>query len=206
MKGRDTMTMRGIGLVLLGLWLAIGGIGTAQAQDLGAIHNDLRALKQRAVDAVNKKDLDALLQELSPTIHFTAMNNETFSGLDQAREYYDKMMVGANRIVDEMSMKADADALAVLYADNRIAVATGTSDTFFKIKGGLTFDVPLRWTATLENNGSKWTIAAIHFSANMFDNPLLSGAALFWKLLAGGVGLAGLVIGFLFGRWRRKAV
>jgi len=199
------MPRRGLLPLFLGIGLAIASLQPVAAQDLQALHTELRAVKQRAVDAVNKQDLEALIQELSPTIQFTAMNNETFSGLDQARAYYKKMMVGADRIVESMSMTADADNLSLLYADNRIAVATGSSNTTFKLKGGLSFDVPLRWTATLESKGPKWTIAAIHFSANMFDNPILTGAGLLWKSVAAGVGLGGLLIGFLLGRWRRRA-
>lgn len=195
--------------VLAAWFLVVSFMTVAIAQDatpnLESIHMELRAMKDRAVDAVNKKDLEALLKEVSPAIRFTAMNNEIVRDHDGLRTYYAKMMEGASRIVEEMSINGEPDELALLFADNKIATATGTSKAYFKIKGGLTFTAPLRWTATMENTGGKWTIAAIHFSANMFDNPLLSAAGTFWKWVAAGVAFAGLVLGYLLGRRKAKA-
>ena len=198
-----------IRLVIVACFFAVSLFSSAQAQDsaknIESIHNELRAMKDRAVEAVNKKDLEALLKEVSPAIRFTAMNNEIVRGHDGLRAYYTKMMDGASRIVQEMSINGEPDELALLFADNRMATATGTSEAYFKITGGLTFTAPLRWTATMENTGGKWTIAAIHFSANMFDNPLMSAASGFWKWVAAGVAVAGLALGYLLGRRKAKA-
>jgi ketosteroid isomerase-like protein len=193
-------------VVAIGLLVAVFA-SSSRAQDAASveqIHKDLRALKDRAVEAVNKKDEAALLKELAPDIWFTAMNNETFHGLDQGKAYYEKMLSGASRIVDDMSLTSTPDDLAILYADNKIAVSTGVSNTHFKLMGGTEFDVPLRWTATLANDGSKWSIASIHFSANMFDNPILATLKTFSYWLAGGLAALGLVVGYVFGRKGRK--
>lgn len=187
------------------LWLLTSVQAQESAADTESIHVALRAMKDRAVEAVNKKDINSLLKEVSPAIRFTAMNNEIVRGHDGLRAYYTKMMEGASRIVEDMSINSEPDEAALLFADNRIATATGTSEAYFKIAGGLTFTAPLRWTATVENTGGTWTIAAIHFSANMFDNPLLSAASRFWKWAAAGVALAGLALGYLFGRRKAKA-
>ena len=198
-----------IRLVMTACIFALSLMSAAKAQDTAAslesIHMELRAMKDRAVEAVNKKDVEALLKEVSPAIRFTAMNNEIVRGHDGLRAYYTKMMEGASRIVEDMSINGEPDELALLFANNTMATATGTSEAYFKIKGGLTFTAPLRWTATMENTGGKWTIAAIHFSANMFDNPLLSAASGFWKWVAAGVAIAGLALGYLLGRRKAKA-
>jgi ketosteroid isomerase-like protein len=197
-----------IRLVLAAWFLAVSFMPSAFAQDapsLETIHTELRAMKDRAADAVNKKDIGALLKEVSPAIRFTAMNNELVRGQDELRAYYGKMMEGAGKIVEDMSITGEPDDLALLFADNKMAIATGTSQAFFKIKGGLTFTVPLRWTAAMENTAGKWTIAAIQFSANVFDNPLLATTASFWKWVAAGCAAAGLALGFFIGRRRAKA-
>lgn len=171
-----------------------------------ALHNELRAVKDRALKAVNERNEDALAKELAPNILFTAMNNERVSGVDAARAYYKRMLVGAGAIVKEMTLTANADDLTTLYNGGAAGVVTGTSDAMFKLAGGLEFTVPLRWTATLVRNDGKWAIAGLHYSANMFDNPLLSaaGSGSRWFALIG-IPLA-LVVGFLFGKWRaRKA-
>jgi len=48
----------------------------------------------------------------------------------------------------------------------------------------------------------EWRIASLHFSFNLFDNPLLN-AARFSVIVASGIGLAcGLLTGVLYMRWR----
>jgi hypothetical protein len=103
-----------------------------------------------------------------------------------------------------MSLTVEPDALSELYADNRIAVAFGKAEAHFKMMGGSEFDWPLRWTATLTRNDGKWSISALHFSGNAIDNPLMAAASWFGRWLALGTGIAGLVIGFLIARLRRR--
>jgi ketosteroid isomerase-like protein len=162
-------------------------------------------LKDRLVEAVNKKDENAILAELNPQIWFTAMNNETFHGIDAGKAYYEKMLSGASRIVEDMSIKVEPDDLAVLYNNNATAISTGQSNTHFKLATGQEFDVPLRYSATLVNDGQKWTLANIQFTANMFQNPILSALQSFAYWLAGGAGLVGLALGWLIGRMRKRS-
>lgn len=169
-----------------------------------AAHVELRAVKDRLVAAVNKKDEAALLAELDPKVSFTAMNNETFHGTDGAKAYFHRMLVGSSRVVEDMSLSATPDDLAILYSGDSAAVATGTSNAHFKIMGRKEFDVPLRWTATLVKNDNGWKVASAHFSANMFDNPIMNEIKHLTWWIAGGVGLLGLLIGWLLGRMRRK--
>src|SRR5215468_8812445 len=160
--------------------LMVCALGAAAAQAQAprpsdeALHNELRALKDRAVAAVNKRDPDALMKELDPNVAFTAMNNEVVHGIAEAKAYYQKMLVGAARIVQDMSLTAEPDRPADIYENGTVAVATGTSNAHFKLSAGPEFDVPLRWTATLRRANDKWAIAGMHFSANMFDNPMMS--------------------------------
>jgi ketosteroid isomerase-like protein len=166
-------------------------------------HNDLRALKDRLVTAVNQKNEAALLAELGRNARVTTMDNRLSAGPNGTSAYYRKMMVGANRIVKDMTLKATPDDLSILYADGRIAVATGTADAHMELAGGKSLDVPLRWTATLDNQDGKWKVAAAHFSANMFDNPIMAEVKGLAYWLAGGAGLIGLLLGWLIGRGRK---
>jgi ketosteroid isomerase-like protein len=169
-----------------------------------ALHNELRALKDRAVAAVNKRDPDALMKELDPNIAFTAMNNEVVHGIAEAKAYYQKMLVGAARIVEDMSLTAEPDRLADVYENGTVAVATGTSTAHFKLAAGPEFDVPLRWSATLRRANDKWAIASMHFSANMFENPMLSALERSIKWVAVITGVVALIVGFLLGWWLPK--
>ena len=196
--------------LLIGCLLAAAG---ANAQAPGpaasppaaeAVHNELRALRDRAVAAVNKRDPDALMKELDPGIVFTAMNNEVVHGIDQAKAYYQRMMVGAGRIVEDMSLTVEPDDLATLLKYNTVAVSNGSSNAHFKLAAGTEFDVPLRWSATLQRANDKWSIVSMQFSANMFDNPLLNALQSTMKWIAIGAGIVAIVVGFVLGRWSRR--
>ena len=167
-----------ISLVLLGCAL---GTAAADAQPRAGspppsaetLHNELRALRQRTVDAVNKRDPDAVMKELHPDIVFTAMDTEVVRGIPEAKAYYQKMFVGAARIVESFSLTVEPDAAASLYENGKVAISRGSSNAHFKLATGTEFDVPLRWSATLLRENNKWTIANLQFTANMFNNPIL---------------------------------
>jgi ketosteroid isomerase-like protein len=198
----------GFSLLLGGLLGASAGAQAPQPAAAppaaAALHDELRALKDRAVAAVNKRDPDALMKELDPDITFTAMNNEVVHGIDQAKAYYQKMLVGSGRILEDMSLKVEADDLTRLYENNTIGIASGTSTAHFKLMTGTEFDVPLRWSATLHRANDKWSILSIHFSANVFDNPVLDALKWSTKWIAIGTGVVAIVIGFLLGRRSRR--
>jgi len=178
--------------------------GAAGAPAIETLHNELRALKDRAVKAVNDRDQAALMKELGPDILFTAMNNERVHGAAEAAAYFDKMLKGSGRLIDSMTLTAEADDLTTLYQNGSVGIATGTSSASFKMMSGLNFSLPLRWTATMVRADGRWTLAAIHFSADTFDNPLLSSAGAFWRWIAIVGAPLGIILGFGFGRRGRR--
>ena len=98
-------TVTRLGMLAFVALLTIGAYG-ARAQEILSpeqIHDELRALKDRAVDAVNKDDKDALIKELAPEISFTAMNNDVLHGLDKVQAYYDLMLTSSSRFIEDMS-------------------------------------------------------------------------------------------------------
>ncbi len=173
------------------------------AEQDAAIHDDIRAMRDRAIAAFAARDADALLVELSENVYFTAMNNEAVHGKPALRDYYARMLNGADGLVQDMSVEFESDVLSALYDDGTAAVATGTADAAFKMRAGLEFKLPLRWTAALVKEGGAWKIAGMHFSANIFDNPLDTGLRKYLWLMLGGAGILGLIIGVLIGRRRR---
>jgi hypothetical protein len=184
---------------------ALSQTAPAPAASVEAIHQDLRAMKDRLVAALNAKNPDAALAELDPQVRLTTMDAVLSKGLDGTRAYYDRMMTGASKLLDDMSIKVDPDELSLLYADNKVAVTTGTAQAHFRIVGGKEMDVPVRWTSTSVNRDGKWKVATAQFSADMFDNPVLSAAKFFATWLAAGTAIIGLVIGWLIGRRKRSA-
>jgi len=181
----------------------------AHAQELTAtqqerIHKELRTVRNTVLDAMKNRDPDALLAVFAEDVTFTAMNNEVVYGHDGARAYYDKMIKGSASIVEDMSFDLESDELSRLYNEGTSSVSAGISNTYFKIRGGLEFSVPLRWTATMTKESGSWKINAVHFSANIFDNPVSGGfLKYFWWIIAC-VAIAAVLFGYLLGR-RSKA-
>jgi len=178
----------------------------ADPAQLAAIHTELRAVKNRLVQAVNAKNSAALMAEVTPDIAFTAINNDTVVGIDKLKAYYDRMLTGSSRFLNDFSISAEADDLSRLYANNTMAVATGRADAMLDLRGGsgMKYTLPLRWTATLSRSNGPWKLAAIHFSADLSDNPYLTALSTFWKWVTAGTGLVALAIGYFVGRRRRR--
>lgn len=169
-----------------------------------ATHNELRALRDGLLDAVNKGDIDRQLTFLHPNVVMTAPNSEVSRGRDGVRAYRDKMMTGPQRIVESFHAEVDVDELTILYGGDT-GISFGSAMQHYKLTSGMSLDVKTRWTATLVKENGHWLVASLHVSANLFDNPLLTMAKhlAYW---AGGISLVvGLIVGLFLGKRRKSA-
>lgn len=175
---------------------------TPQAND-EVTHNQLRALRDGLLDAVNKNDIELQLTYLHPNVVSIAPNGEVSRGREGVRAYWAKMMTGPQRVVDSFHAEVNVDELTILYGGDT-GISFGTAQQHYKLANGLNLDVGTRWSATLVRDGDRWLVASFHASANLFDNPLLTMAkrTAYW---AGGASLVvGLVGGLLLGRRRKQ--
>lgn len=169
-----------------------------------AVHNELRILKTRLVDAMNKSDIDGMLAELHPNVVITWQNAEVSRGHRGVREYLEKMTKGEHPIVNGYHADINVDDLTTLYGDNT-GVAYGSSVETFDLAGGQSFTLHGRWSATMVRENGRWLLASVHASSNLFDNPLLNAAR---KLLYVGVMVSFLIalfIGWFIGRRTARA-
>ena len=169
-----------------------------------AVHNELRAMRDGLIDAMNKGDIDRELTFMHPNVVVTWHNAEVSRGRDGVRAYLTRMLSGPNKVVSTYSATVDVDELTILYGGGT-GISFGSAIEHFKLNDGRMLDLPARWTATLVKDGDKWLIASLHASDNLFDNPLLAIAkrTAYW---AGGVALVvGLIAGFAIGRRRKGA-
>jgi uncharacterized protein (TIGR02246 family) len=161
----------------------------------------LRVLLERIEQATAALDIDAATALMHPDVIVTWQNAEVSKGLEQVRAYHDRMIKGASPIVKNYSVKANLGGPAVFYGDS--AVAWGTTVERFALSDGLKFTLHANWSTTMVKQDGEWKIAALHFSTNLFDNPLLNNAErLVW--IAGLVGLlAGFLAAWLLSRLRK---
>lgn len=189
---------------------ALCAMSVASAQDppldaaVEAQHAPLRQLQATMEDALNKRDMDALLANVTEDVVFTTMNGDVARGREGIREYFKKMMEGPGKRVESVTTKFTPDALSIFYGDN-VAVAFGASNDSYLLTNGSKFNIQGRWTATLVLQDSRWLVGAFHYSANVFDNPILKAQRK--VLIIAGV-LAALLfalLGYFVGRRRTPA-
>lgn len=171
------------------------------------VHDELRALRDGLFEAYEKRDLERLLTLVHPNVVVTWQNAELSRGHEGLRNFYQRMMVGNQRVVESISSKLTIDELSILHGVDT-AVAFGSLDDDFKLMNGTQFHLHSRWTATAVKEGDHWLIASFHASANLFDNPLLSAAQQALYLIGGAAFTIGLtvaiVVAWVVGRLRRR--
>jgi ketosteroid isomerase-like protein len=165
----------------------------------------IAALRGELVDSFNKGDVDRLLSHLDPDVVATWQNGEVCRGPEAVRAYYNKMMVGPDRVVAKLSANPVVDDRHV-YGD--WAVSWGNLHDAYELKDGSRFTFDSRFTATIARRGAEWKVTSFHASINAFDNPVLKIVAKKSGTWAGvAAGLLGLVAGVGLGLLvrRRKA-
>ncbi|HET8774662.1 MAG TPA: nuclear transport factor 2 family protein [Thermoanaerobaculia bacterium] len=174
----------------------------AQESD-AATHNALRQLKATMEKALNERDLDTIVANVDPNVVFTTMNGDVCRGPEQIRAYFAKMLTAPGHIVKDVKVSFDVDALTTLYGGDT-GVALGSSKDHYELTNGDTFDIQGRWTCTMVRNGDRWVIAAFHYSANVFENPILDRYRKAIWTVGIAAAVAGLILGLLLGRLFKK--
>lgn len=175
----------------------------AQQPD-AAVHDELRRLKATMTKALNERDINTIVANVDPNVVFTTMNGDVCKGPQQIRAYFDKMLNAPGHIVKDVKVSFEADALTTLYGGTT-GVAYGSSKDHYELTNGQTFDINGRWTCTMVKSGDRWVIAAFHYSANIFDNPILARLRSMAISAAVAGAVLALVIGLLIGRRMRRA-
>ncbi len=178
----------------------------AEAGDSQAIHDSIRGLRDRLLQAVNDRNVEGLLESLHPDVVLTAQDGsllKTMRGHEGVREYMERLLTGPNPGVKSLKVNATVDELTILHGDDT-GVAFGSSADNYELASGSTFTLDTRWTATVVRTEGQWKLAALQVSSNPFENPFVSAlrSALTWTaLVAGIVGLAaGLLISIILRR------
>ena len=161
----------------------------------------LRILLEQMEKSISALDIDGVLKLLQPDAVVTWQNAEVSRGHAAIRAYHDRMIRGSSPIVAKFSTKATLGGPAVFYSDS--AVAYGTTVDNFELTQGLKFTLDANWSATSVKVDGQWKVAALHFSTNLFNNPLTNkNKDLLW-IAAAIAFVLGLVAGALVMRMRK---
>ena len=168
------------------------------------IHDELRALREKAVKAFKDKDIDSLLECLHRDVVVTLQNAEVCEGHEEVRAFHVRMSEGEDRSVQSQETDFKVDDLSIIYGEDA-AVARGSIQDDFKLTAGLEFQLQSRWSATLVKEDDKWLVASFHASTNMFENGV-SDVMLKWNSIkVGGLALlAGIVLTAVVSKLRKQ--
>ena len=183
-------------------------LSSAAQSSLEATHNELRALRDGLLDAVNKGDIERQLTYLHTNVVITWHNAEVSRGRDGVRTYYKRLTSGPEKMVEKFAAEINVDELTILYGDDT-GISFGSSMEHFTLTNGKKLDLQGRWTATLVKEGGKWLIASLHVSSNLFDNAVFdivkkTAFRTFCVVFVVAIVVGGLV-GWRLGRKRRAA-
>lgn len=174
-----------------------------------AIHEELRSVLKVVESAINSGDYDKMLPVLSEQIRATPINQEFLTSRAEVSRYFVKWF-GKEGYLSRLEIHFTPDALTELSPDRTYGLVTGTGIEKYVLRDGRPYELQTRWTAAMarESDG-RWRVRGLHVGTNFLDNPILSEAEhALGKAAAVGVGvglLAGLVIGWLIGRRKKKA-
>ncbi len=175
--------------------------GEASPED--PVHDELRALRDRMFQQYSERDVDGLVEGTTENVVITWQNGERELNRQEFLDFYNKMMKGDGRIVQDVTSDFKVDGLSILYGDDT-AVAYGTCIDHFQLTSGQNFTLTSKWTATVVKVDDAWKVASFHISSNIFDNPIMN-ATKSWIMYAGiGGAVAGLLLGFVIASFLRR--
>jgi hypothetical protein len=175
----------------------------AQEDDHSADREAMLEILGDIESSLNTRDVSLMLKHLHPEVIVTYQNGEATQGHDGLREYYTRMMEGGSAIVKEYSTVATVGAPAVFHGDT--AAAFGKSVDSFVLVGGLEFALDSNWSTAMHKQDGQWRVISLHFSTNVFDNPILNNAKRLNWIAGGGGLLLGLLLMWLIGRNSKKS-
>jgi uncharacterized protein (TIGR02246 family) len=164
-----------------------------------ADHAALRQLRDKAAAAINNLDGKALAPCFAKEFAFTTVNQTVITNQTQFQEFFDRMFHAPDALVTGMKTEATADILT-RFLDENTGVCYGFTKDTYTLKSGGSVTMSNRWSATVVKEDGEWKVALAHVGTDFMNNPVLDRAAAAAKKLALGVGLGGLVVGFVFGR------
>jgi len=193
-------------ILLVGTTRAVAQDPSKEKDKTAATHDEIRAVRDGLLGAIKAKDVDALMKFLHPDIVLTSQDGNEQKAIrkhEGVRDYIARQLTGPNAYIKSIQPNVTVDDLTILHGDST-GVAFGNSKDHYVLANGSESDLATRWSATLVKHEGAWKIASLHYSTNLFDNPVLEALKKMMYWVGGIAAGVGLLLGMLVMRLMRK--
>lgn len=192
--------MRRFLLVVISVFIWLTPVSSWAEEARKADHDALKGLLKITQQAFNTENFELMKNHIAKD-NFTVVtiDGNKFESLEAFRTYWNDILKKNKTGLERIEVNPVADGPTQFLAEN-VGICHGTSNDNYYFTSGDVRTMPERWTAVLLKEEGAWKVSRIIFSANVLDNPVLTGtkdAMQNFILLAA---LAGLAIGAL-GMW-----
>ncbi|MBC8210853.1 MAG: nuclear transport factor 2 family protein [Gammaproteobacteria bacterium] len=150
------------------LWVSV-----AVAEDpLDKERSALKGLLGQIESAINNRDIDQLTGAMHKDVMVTFLNGEVVRGIPAVRDYFDRMLGSDSAILKQYRTRAKEAQPATIIG--HVALADGESKDEFVFADGSVMKFDTLWSTSLVQEDGQWRVRQLHFSANVFDNPILA--------------------------------
>lgn len=181
---------------LLGALMLLFGAAHAQEEERHPDHEALRGLLKTATEALTTRRFDAIAPLLHRDFTIITVDNRKLTSLEEFKAYWNALFEGEDAVLERIEVGAEADELT-RFLDGDSGIAHGTSTDTYHFRNGDVRTMQSRWSAVVQQEDGVWKLVAVHFSANLLDNPVLDATRAGSLRLAGSALVGGLVLGVI---------
>jgi hypothetical protein len=184
-------------IIMTSFFLCMASVGVWAEGDRKADHAELTQLLKITQNAFNTKNFDLLKPYIAKdTFMVITIDGNKLESLEAFRTYWNDILKKNKTGLEKIEVNPIADGPTEFLSDT-VGICHGKSDDRYFFTSGDVRTMPERWTAVLLKEAGTWKVSRIIFSANILDNPVLTGtkeALQQWIIWAG---LGGLFAGAL---------
>ena len=159
-------------------------------------HEEMRQLLADVTHAINTEDIEHIRNFFAKDYIYVGADQSAVTNREEFMAYYDKLLGGKNALLKSLNFQPKA-FMKTKFIQENVGIVYGESDDTYVLANGHTAKVKSKWSATLLKEDGKWKVATLHNGVNFYDNPEITHFINFWKMIASGALVVGLVLGFV---------
>ncbi len=185
--------------MLLGLFNLMGSTMSPAQRQQRALEQ-IGELRETAVEALNTQEFDRIEPFLHPEFTITTVDNQIFHSVEEFESYWGRQLSGPIERI-EMTVTPDGETI---WLSEQTGVNYGAAASTFYFSNGNVREMPMRWSSVVQEEEGEWLLQSLHFSANLFANPVLRASQQLGRTIAIASGVGGGLVGLLIGLLMRR--